>query len=40
VGDASATCEYGLSVARFNVVEIAAANRLDKSDIDEVFDLG
>jgi hypothetical protein len=35
----SAICEYGLSVARFNVVEVSAANRLDKFAINEVANL-
>jgi hypothetical protein len=38
VGDASATCEDGLSVARFDVVEISTPDRLDEFAVDEVSD--
>jgi hypothetical protein len=39
VGDASATCEYGLSVARFDVVEISTTDRFDEFAVDKISDL-
>ena len=38
MGDASATCEYGLSVARFDVVEISTTDRLDKFAADKIHE--